>query len=233
MQRRGPAGASATPLAALGHRAECMGRTNVMIPIRAIAMCAAACATVACGGGGGSGPTGGGPRPVASIQIDGVRSTFLAGESDRFTALPLDASGNPVTGAATATWASAASSVATVDADGTVRAVGTGSTSINATIGAVNASRVVTVLPPGAGAVVTMPGLTFAPFTVTISRGQAVFFDFPSLAHNVIFVQKFGVPADIQVAAGVTVSRAFGSTGTFPYDCTIHNGMNGEVVVVP
>jgi plastocyanin len=168
-----------------------------------------------------------------SIQIDGAKSTYLTGESGQLTAIPLDASGNPVAGAAAATWESFAPSVATVGADGTVRALATGSTSIKATIGSVNATRVVTVLPPGVGAVVTMPGLTFAPFTVTINKGQAVYFDFPSLGHNVIFASMFGVPADIQVAAGVTVSRTFSTAGTFPYDCTIHNGMKGEVVVNP
>ena len=184
----------------------------------------------ACGGGD---PVGGGLKPIASIQIDGAKSTYLAGQSAQYTATPLDASGNPVAGAGSATWESSAPSVATIGADGVVRAIAAGSSAIKATIGSVNGTRVVTVLPPGAGAVVTMPGLTFAPFTVSITKGQTVFFDFPSLAHNVIFTAKTGVPADIQVTANQTVSRAFATTGTFPYDCTLHNGMKGAVVVNP
>ncbi|MEP7345653.1 MAG: Ig-like domain-containing protein, partial [Gemmatimonadaceae bacterium] len=161
------------------------------------------------------------------------KSTYLISESAQFTATPLDASGNAVTGAAAATWESSTPSVATVGADGTVRAVAEGSSTIRATIGSINATRSVTVLAAGVGAVVIMPGLSFAPSTVTIANGKAVFFDFPPLGHNVLFTQKPGVPQDIQVTANVTVSRTFATAGSFLYECTIHAGMRGEVVVTP
>jgi plastocyanin len=50
--------------------------------------------------------------------------------------------------------------------------------------------------------------------------------------HNVIFSgNAAGTPADIPVVKGVTVLRTFNRTGTFPYACTVHPGMNGDVVV--
>jgi plastocyanin len=84
---------------------------------------------------------------------------------------------------------------------------------------------------PGSAPIVSMPGFTFSPFTTTISVGGTVVFDFPSEPHNVIFERKTGAPTDIQVTANRSVSRVFRVAGTFPYDCTIHPGMSGEVVV--
>jgi plastocyanin len=84
--------------------------------------------------------------------------------------------------------------------------------------------------PPGAP-VVSMPGFSFSPFTTTIAAGGTVVFDFPSEPHNVIFEQTSGAPADIQETANRRVSRTFGTRGTFPYDCTIHPGMSGVVIV--
>jgi plastocyanin len=80
-------------------------------------------------------------------------------------------------------------------------------------------------------AVVSMPGFTFSPFTTTIKVGKGVQFDFPSEAHNVIFEKKTGVPSDIQVVLNTKVTRTFNTVGTFPYDCTIHPGMSGQVIV--
>ena len=84
---------------------------------------------------------------------------------------------------------------------------------------------------PGVGETVSMPGFTFSPFTTNISVGGTVIFDFPSEPHNVIFERKTGAPTDIQVVTNRTVSRVFAVAGTFPYDCTIHPGMSGQVVV--
>ncbi|MFN8581009.1 MAG: Ig-like domain-containing protein [Gemmatimonadaceae bacterium] len=182
----------------------------------------------ACGGDGG-GTTN--PTTIAAVSIEANPATLRPGQSSQFTATAVDDQGNPVSGAGSATWQSSAPSVATVDGNGTVRAVTVGTTAIQATIKGINGSRTITVLPSGAGAVVSMPGFSFAPFTVTIKRTESVFFDFPALPHNVIFTARTGVPDDIQQQANVTVARQFNTAGTFPYDCTIHPGMKGEVVV--
>ena len=80
-------------------------------------------------------------------------------------------------------------------------------------------------------ATVTMPGFVFAPVTTRIAVGGTVRFEFPATPHNVIFDRITGAPADIQETSNQTVPRTFAVAGTFPFDCTLHPGMSGEVVV--
>ena len=88
--------------------------------------------------------------------------------------------------------------------------------------------------PPGPAALVDtvfMPGDVFSPPSLNLKVGGTVWFDFPARAHNVIFERKTGAPADIQPTSSRRVSRTFSTAGTFPYDCTLHPGMVGEIVV--
>ena len=82
-------------------------------------------------------------------------------------------------------------------------------------------------------AVVTMFVNSFTPFTTTIKVGGSVEFDFGADPHNVIFDRITGAPADIQQTVNRKVSRTFTVAGKFPYECRLHPGMNGEVVVTP
>lgn len=84
---------------------------------------------------------------------------------------------------------------------------------------------------PAGAPVVSMPGFSFSPFTTTITVGGSVIFDFPSELHNVIFDRITGAPTDIQATTNRRVTRTFAARGTFPYDCTLHPGMSGQVVV--
>ncbi len=84
---------------------------------------------------------------------------------------------------------------------------------------------------PAASATVSMPGFSFTPFTTTLSIGGSVIYDFPAEPHNVIFAVVTGAPTDIQQTTNRQVTRAFPVAGTFPYDCTIHPGMSGVVIV--
>jgi plastocyanin len=71
----------------------------------------------------------------------------------------------------------------------------------------------------------------FVPAAVNIVRGGTVTWTNSSgETHNVTF-DGSGAPADIADHASGTNSRAFGSTGTFGYDCTNHPGMTGTVTV--
>jgi len=79
--------------------------------------------------------------------------------------------------------------------------------------------------------VVSMPGFTFTPFSLAIKVGGTVLFDFPSEPHNVIFAAVTGAPNDIQATVNRIVARRFDVIGEFPYDCTIHPGMSGEIIV--
>jgi plastocyanin len=80
-------------------------------------------------------------------------------------------------------------------------------------------------------ATVSMPGFSFTPFTTTIAVGGVVTFDFPREPHNVIFARITGAPTDIQETINAQVARTFPVAGTFGYDCRLHPGMSGEVVV--
>lgn len=80
-------------------------------------------------------------------------------------------------------------------------------------------------------ATVSMPGYSFVPFSTVIRVGGSVIFDFPAESHNVIFTRKTGAPQDIQETVNARVTRVFNTAGSFPYDCTIHPGMSGEVLV--
>ena len=78
---------------------------------------------------------------------------------------------------------------------------------------------------------VSMPGFSFVPFTLNIKVGGTVIFDFPAESHNVIFAKLPGAPQDIEETVNRRIARAFNSAGGFPYDCTIHPGMSGVIVV--
>jgi len=181
--------------------------------------------TASCGGGDATGPA-----TVKTVTVSSAVTTVVVGASAQFTATARDAEGSVVTG--TIEWSSSATSIATVQETGLVSAVGVGQATITAKIGGVSGSLALTVDPnPAGSALVTMPGLSFAPFTTTVNRGGTVIFEFPSVAHNVIFGAVNGAPTDIQTTANRRVSRTFNTVGTFPYDCNLHPGMSGVVVV--
>ena len=76
------------------------------------------------------------------------------------------------------------------------------------------------------------PGNTFSPFSMRVSAGTVVRYNIFGDDHNVIFSHvALGYPEDINVVRDIVVSRTFSTKGTFSYSCTVHPGMNGEVVV--
>lgn len=88
------------------------------------------------------------------------------------------------------------------------------------------------VTPPGGTtADVFTPGNVFSPFSTTIPVGGTVRFNISGDPHNVIFKRIAGAPSDVNVVSNTVVSRTFSTAGTFPYDCTVHPGMSGQVVV--
>jgi plastocyanin len=86
--------------------------------------------------------------------------------------------------------------------------------------------------PEGAKPVdVFTPGNIFSPFSTVITVGGTVRFNISGDQHNVIFGAVAGAPANVNVVQNVVASRTFNTRGTFPYDCTVHPGMSGQVVV--
>jgi plastocyanin len=72
---------------------------------------------------------------------------------------------------------------------------------------------------------------TFSPGAVTVARGAVVTWAFAALPHNVTFRGTPGAPANVPTTTNAEVARTFATAGTFPYDCTLHAGMTGTVVV--
>jgi len=183
-------------------------------------------AAASCSSDGGSGPS----LRIANVFISAPTPTIAVGDKAQLTAVALDSVGNTVN--ATFTWSSSADIVAMVSGAGLVTGVTAGTATIAAKAGSVTGTLSLTVRASANLAVVTMPpGDVFTPFQVTVPVGGTVRWEFPQKPHNVIFDRKTGAPTDIQSTANSAVSRTFALAGTFPYDCTLHPGMAGEVVV--
>jgi plastocyanin len=64
-----------------------------------------------------------------------------------------------------------------------------------------------------------------------IGVGGQVTWTFGITTHNVTFAQAAGAPTNISDTYSFSVSRSFNQPGNFNYSCTIHAGMQGQVVV--
>src|SRR4051812_14386593 len=75
----------------------------------------------------------------------------------------------------------------------------------------------------------------FSPTSVSLNVGDAVRFNIVVASngegHDVTFDAKAGAPANIPVTKTGTISRVFTTRGTFHYNCFVHPGMSGDVVV--
>jgi plastocyanin len=84
---------------------------------------------------------------------------------------------------------------------------------------------------PSSGTVVVAAGTAFTPATVNVAQGASVTWQFSS-THNVTFGSAKPSGGDIpNTSAGASVTRTFSIAGTYDYDCTLHSGMSGSVVV--
>ena len=80
-------------------------------------------------------------------------------------------------------------------------------------------------------AVVTTPGESFAPATITVIPGAVVTWQISGSTHNVTFGASKPTGGDIPDTRAGQASRTFTAAGTFDYQCTRHSGMTGRVVV--
>jgi plastocyanin len=195
--------------------------------MRAAFLISAACVLAACGGDNPSSPE------ILTVTVTPPNPTIAVGEAVQLTAVARDVNGVTVPGAKI-TYSSSAATIAGVSSSGRVLGIAAGSASITATSGNTTSAPVtVTVTTGNVAAVFTMTSNTFLPFQHIIRVGQTVLFDFPADQHNVIFAQRNGKPADIPATASTAVTRVFNVAGTFPFDCTLHPGMSGQVIVNP
>jgi OOP family OmpA-OmpF porin len=72
---------------------------------------------------------------------------------------------------------------------------------------------------------------TWEPSSMTVAVGTTVSWsNSTGTAHNVTFDQAPGAPSNIGAFTGQN-TRTFNSPGSFSYQCTLHAGMSGRVVV--
>ncbi|MEM7414954.1 MAG: Ig-like domain-containing protein [Gemmatimonadota bacterium] len=134
---------------------------------RTLALTLLPVALFACGTSTGPEPD---PEPVASVQVTPDSATIIARETRAFSASTLATGGAPLTGR-TIAWSVANSTVATVDANGTVTGVSEGSTTVRATSEGVVGSATVDVLPVPVAEVVVSPD------SVTLEEGDTLSLD--------------------------------------------------------
>jgi plastocyanin len=201
-----------------------------------------------CGGGGGytSAPTTytppnnppSGTQTLGSISTNVSSVSLTAGESRTISVSAVDTQGNPIPGIAP-TFTSANVAIAEVSSAGVVMAVAAGSTQVNVsvTVGSLTKTATVAVAVSGslsstASVTADAGGYSFTPDRVIIAQNGTVTWQFGALEHNVTFLGTApGTPQSIGNSYGVQVSRTFTAKGNFSYQCSIHAGMNGEVLV--
>lgn len=194
----------------------------------------------ACGGGGDNGGNNGGTGPnqtLSEITTSVSSLALTAGQSATITVTAKNTSGGTITNAGTPTFTSRSTTVAEVTAQGIVFAVAAGTTTIDVslTFGGVTKTATVQVVVTGTlGSTATVAAgsaaNTFEPQVVGVARGGTVTWSFAAVQHNVTF-SGGGAPANIPNTTNASVSRTFGTAGNFPYDCTLHAGMTGTVIV--
>ena len=75
----------------------------------------------------------------------------------------------------------------------------------------------------------------FSPTPLQISAGDTVRFNIVQASngegHDVTFDAKAGAPANIKVTLNGIFTRVCSTRGSFHYNCFVHPGMSGDVVV--
>lgn len=84
------------------------------------------------------------------------------------------------------------------------------------------------------GDAVTIAGFAFDPTTIEVSPGATVTWSNEDGVQHTVTAGEPGTPADTfgeSVDPGSSAEITFDEAGTFPYFCTIHPSMTGEVAV--
>ena len=206
---------------------------------RALTLLGSAATRAACGGGGGGDDGGNGPpsQVLGSITLSPPNPSVTVGQKVTLTPRALDTQGGTINGASGYSFTSAANAIATVGATtGEVTGVAPGQAQITASLTRDGVTRTanttVTVTNgtfPATASVTATSGATFNPGQVDIARGGSVTWTFEML-HNVNF-SGTGAPQNIPNKESGTESRTFNTAGEFDYECTMHSGMRGTVVV--
>ena len=205
-----------------------------------------ASALLGCGGGGDGGTTQPPPPPpppppttqtLGSISTSVTSMNLVAGNTQTITVTAFDTQGAVIASPGTPLFGVAQQAIADVDAAGVVLGISAGTTQVTVSLarGGVTRTAAVAVTVTGAlpatASVSTTSGDVFTPRTVAIARGGSVIWTFGATIHNVLFGATAGAPQNIANTSGTTESRTFLTAGNFSYDCSLHAGMTGQVIV--
>ncbi len=186
-----------------------------------------------CGGDKGITQSSGPVLVLTSLGVSAPSNTIAVGGTMQLSSAPVDQNGGRYV--VNVTWGSASNFVATVTPTGFVTGVAGGQTYMFAHGGNLFDSTLVTVVTGAfpSNAFVYMLPESYSPLQTDITQGGTVQFVFPSIAHNVFFsATPAGAPADIPgEVSNQTVTRTFGTKGSFVYNCTIHPGMTATIIV--
>jgi plastocyanin len=207
-----------------------------------LACIAVTSALLGCGGGGGDATDPPPPPPttqtLGSITTSVTSVNLIAGNTQVITVSAFDTQGGVITNPGTPTFNSGSTTIAEVDASGTVLGLASGNTTINVSLTRAGVTKTadvsvaVTGTLPSQANVSTVSGDVFTPNKVVIAQGGSVTWTFGPVEHTVSFTSGAGAPSGITSGGySSSQSRTFNQAGNFSYICTIHAGMNGQVVV--
>lgn len=172
-----------------------------------------------------------------SLALTPASLALNLGGQGQLDATPQDQDGNAMAGLPAAVFTSDNPAVAAVNPAGQVTALAAGSATITAELVSAGvshsavASVTVSVPVPG-GVTITTPNLTFSPGNVTVVTGTVVTWEFSGSTHNVTFQGPGPAGGNIpDQRPGASASRTFTVAGSYAYQCTRHNGMQGTITV--
>ncbi|MEW5915237.1 MAG: plastocyanin/azurin family copper-binding protein [Gemmatimonadota bacterium] len=197
--------------------------------------------TTACGGGGGDGDGGPGPNPQQTLNeiVPSVTTLNLsAGGGATIQMTARDTEGGTISNPGTYSYTSRSTTIAEVNQQGAVVGISAGTTTIDISLSrsGVTKQATVNVIVSGtlgltASVAAGTTSNTFQPQVVAIARTGTVTWSFGSVEHNVFFSGASGAPSNIPTTSGASISRTFNTAGNFTYDCNLHAGMTGTVIV--
>ena len=189
---------------------------------------------LAAAGCGGTGPDDSVLTAVEISPAEAALFTTAPGNTVALTVVGKDQRGEIMAGVGSATFGSDDPAVATVSGDGSVTAVGAGTTQVTASLTAggvtVEGTAAVSVQVAPDHAVVTAPEFAYLPPTVDVNAGGTVAWIIGAIHHTVTFTDA-GAPENVPELRNETAQRTFPSQGTFAYHCEIHPAMTGTVRV--
>ncbi|HZI22534.1 MAG TPA: Ig-like domain-containing protein [Gemmatimonadales bacterium] len=175
--------------------------------------------------------------PVATVTVSPATGTVFLGQTLQLTATPKDANGNALTGR-TITWASSASSVASVNGSGLVTGQATGSATVTATSEGKSGSAAITVStppPPPTGSCLSQSGtlVTLSGFSTSTYETSSLSASTKVDATTAQFLVDQSINVAVRIAGGNGICWSGGEIlGQYP-PSTPWNTMHDKYGMIP